>query len=57
MEQLIRCENGRLFTLTNGRIAYVVYLNDAGYLETLYFGGTPGEPAACDLAFLSGQTA
>ena len=50
MEQLIHCENGRLFTLTNGRIAYVVYLNDAGYLETLYFGGTPGEPAACDLA-------
>ena len=30
--------DSRLFVLDNGSIGYAVYVNDAGYLETLYFG-------------------
>ena len=29
----------RILALDNGSIGYAVYINDAGYLETLYFGG------------------
>ena len=28
----------KLLTLSNGSIAYVLYINDAGYVEKVYFG-------------------
>ncbi len=31
-------EKNKIFHLTNNSISYYLYLNDAGYLETLYFG-------------------
>ena len=31
-------EKLRLFTLSNNSFGYAIYLNDAGYLETVYFG-------------------
>ena len=31
-------EGKKIFHLTNGSVSYMVYVNDAGYLETLYFG-------------------
>lgn len=31
-------ENTRVFHLTNGYLSYIVYVNDVGILETLYFG-------------------
>ena len=30
--------NGNTIHLCNGRVSYIVYINAAGYLETLYFG-------------------
>ena len=36
-------EGKRLFVLDNGRFAYTIYVNDAGYLETVYFGASRAE--------------
>ena len=33
----------RLFTLENGSMGYAVYVNEAGYLETVYFGAARAE--------------
>ena len=36
-------EGKRLFVLDNGTFAYTIYVNDAGYLETVYFGASRAE--------------
>ena len=33
----------RVMHLTNGKLSYMIYLNDAGYLETVYFGKAIGD--------------
>ena len=31
-------KDARMFVLENGSMGYAIYVNDAGYLETVYFG-------------------
>lgn len=38
----------RLVVLDNGNIAYVVYINESGYLETVWFGRSLSDPSDID---------
>lgn len=47
----------RLLVLDNGSIGYVIYVNDAGYLETVYFGKHLADYSDFDCVRRSGEFA
>lgn len=50
-------EKRRLFVLDNGSMGYAIYVNDAGYLETVYFGQSRAEYADFDCIRNAGEFA
>ena len=50
-------KQARILALDNGSIGYAIYVNDAGYLETVYFGKSLGDYSDFTCARKAGEYA